>query len=291
MPPPPVISVAPMVDVTGRHFRYLVRLMSKRTTLWTPMFVARRLATRKRHVVDQMLRFHPDELQGGLVAQLGGDDPKTMISAALKCQAAGYSEVNINLGCPARNAQAGNHGAMLMRPPHDNLVHLVREMTQQLSVPVSLKIRLGVDEYESYEFLRDYVGRLHEEGGCNRFVVHARKALLGGLPPGTRSNGGGGGGSGATFVTTRQNRLSEVVPLRYEWVHRLQQEIGPRLERMEINGGEDAPCKICHMLQSVPHREIHVGVKSLAGVRSHLKAGMDGVMIGRLGERASERFL
>jgi tRNA-dihydrouridine synthase A len=84
------------------------------------MFTARRLADRKRHVVDQMLRFHPAELP--LVAQLGGDDRRAMLSAARRCEEAGYSEVNINLGCPARNAKSGNYGAALMRPPHGRLL-------------------------------------------------------------------------------------------------------------------------------------------------------------------------
>ena len=195
----PRVSVAPMVDVTTRHFRYFIRLMSKRTALYTPMYVARRLATRKRHVVDRMIGFHPAELPL-LTAQLGGDDRRTMLSAARKCQEAGYSEINLNLGCPARSAQAGRHGAMLMRPDaHDDVVALLQAMVSELSVPVTVKLRIGVDEHDSYEFFRDFVFRLHEESGCERFIVHSRKALLGGLPgSGSGSVGNGSSSSGGS---------------------------------------------------------------------------------------------
>lgn len=152
----PVISVAPMVDVTTRHFRYLIRLLSNRTTLYTPMYAARRLATRKRHAVNAMIAFHPAELgtgsgsgsgRGGsgsaatgggggglLAAQLGGDDVRTMLTAARKCIEVGYPEININLGCPARSAQAGRHGAMLMRPDaHDDVITLLKAMVRPVS--------------------------------------------------------------------------------------------------------------------------------------------------------------
>ena len=164
--PPPVISVAPMVDVTTRHFRYLLRLLSQHTTLWTPMLVAARLASKKRHAADRLLQFHPAEDGGGgrLVAQLGGDDPKTMLKAAARCAAAGYSEVNVNMGCPARSAKAGRHGAALMRPEaHDDAVELVRRLAGEVDVPVSVKLRIGVDEHDGFDFFEDFVLRLHEQ--------------------------------------------------------------------------------------------------------------------------------
>ena len=179
--PVPSISVAPMVDITSRHFRFLVRLLSKRTVLWTPMFYARRVASRKTHVVAGMLRYH--ELEGAPVAQLGGDCPKTLVAAARRCEQFGYSEVNLNLGCPADSAKSEQFGAMLMLPrAQSKVVAAVRALTQELSIPVSVKLRIGVDDHDSYDFFRSFVQRLHEEGGCDRFVVHARKALLDGLP-------------------------------------------------------------------------------------------------------------
>ncbi|RHY43637.1 hypothetical protein DYB28_011359 [Aphanomyces astaci] len=210
----PIVSVAPMVDVTDRHFRSLIRIMTKRTLLYTPMFLARRVAQRKRHEVAQMLLFRPEELP--LAVQLGGDDVRHIMGAARKCQDAGFSEINLNLGCPAGTAQERNFGATLMKPPHDKITHLVRTMTSQLDTPVSVKVRIGVDSHDDYPFFRDFIGRLHAQGGCNRFVVHARKALLDG-------------------ISTRQNRLDELVPLRHEWVYRLKQEM-PHVH-IEINGG------------------------------------------------------
>jgi tRNA-dihydrouridine synthase len=295
-----------MVDVTTRHFRYLIRLMSKRTALYTPMYVARRLATRKRHAVDKMIHFHPAELPH-LAAQLGGDDRRTMLSAARKCQEAGYSEINLNLGCPARSAQAGRHGAALMRPDaHDHVVALLREMACELDVPVTVKLRIGVDEHDSYEFFRDFVLRLHEESGCQRFIVHSRKALLGGLPPGFKQlllddEAARAGSSSVGFVTTRQNRLQELVPLRYDFPRRLKLEL-PANCKVELNGGVKTIVDIRHHL-GLPHNTV---ADQSSPKRAHTKkrhgrdrrppattrngsaagdptvVGMDGVMLGRI---------
>ncbi|KAF0703348.1 hypothetical protein AaE_015416 [Aphanomyces astaci] len=143
--------------------------MTKRTLLYTPMFLARRVAQRKRHEVAQMLLFRPEELP--LAVQLGGDDVRHIMGAARKCQDAGFSEINLNLGCPAGTAQERNFGATLMKPPHDKITHLVRTMTSQLDTPVSVKVRIGVDSHDDYPFFRDFIGRLHAQGGCNRFVL------------------------------------------------------------------------------------------------------------------------
>eukprot|EP01043_Picozoa_sp_COSAG02_P023118 COSAG02_NODE_1225_length_13785_cov_12.911588_2_plen_509_part_00 len=302
------VSVAPMVDVTTRHFRYLIRLMSKRTSLYTPMYVARRLATRKRHVVDKMIHYHPAELPQ-LTAQLGGDDRRTMLSAARKCQEAGYSEVNINLGCPARSAQAGRHGAALMKPDaHDHVVALLREMVCELDVPVTVKLRIGVDDHDSYEFFRDFALRLHEESGCQRFIVHSRKALLSGLSPGlkqlllndeaARASGASTGATG--FVTTRQNRLQELVPLRYDFPRRLKREL-PACCKVELNGGVKTIADIRHHL-GLPHNTVREQIKSNrtrnrrhgrdrnpqaatqigSAADDQPSVGMDGVMLGRI---------
>ena len=248
------VSVAPMVDITHRHFRYMMRLISRRAVLWTPMLVARKLDPRQ-------LRYHPNEKPP--VAQLGGDEEKSIIAAALRCQELGYSEVNLNLGCPARSAQAGKHGILLMLPEsHDSLLSLVKTMSANLDIPVSCKVRIGVDDHDTYPFFRDFVGRLHAEGGITRFVVHARKGLLKGLPQELEHGPLRGIAMNqqrqAIPVTTRQNRLDEIVPLRYEYVHRLKREM-PHL-RIEINGG----------------------IGSIAQMQAQLKAGVDGVMLGRM---------
>lgn len=248
-----IVSVAPMVDVTTRHFNRLIRLLSKRTTLYTPMIAAQKLTNRKR--ANELLRFHDEERQGGgLVAQLGGADPDHILRAAERVQAHGYSELNINLGCPAKNAQSFEYGAALMKPHrHENVVAMLSRLTTELTIPVSVKLRIGVDTHDSYEFFRDFVDLLSTEAGVSRFVVHSRKALL---------------GKGKSWVSTRQNRMDEIVPLRYDRVHRLKTEL-PHL-RIEINGG----------------------IKTIEDVRSHLigsgnapgtaeTAPLDGVMLGR----------
>ena len=150
----PVVSVAPLVDVTTRHFRYVMRLLTKRAHLYTPMLLARRVAGRKKHEVMQtMLRFDRAEIvegRGETWAQLGGDEPRTMIRAALRCEEAGFSGVNVNLGCPARSAKAGNHGALLMRPKqHAHVASLLRAMGAELAVPLSVKLRVGLEQRES----------------------------------------------------------------------------------------------------------------------------------------------
>ena len=248
------VHVAPMVDITTRHFRYLMRLMTKRTVLWTPMFYARRIAARKQHAVDSMLRFHPAE--GAPVAQLGGDDLKALLAAGRRCQRLGYSEVNLNLGCPADSAKKERFGAMLMLPcAHDRVVAALRAMTSELSIPVSVKVRIGVDEHDSYQFFRDFVMRMHEVGGVDRFVVHARKALLAGLP----SDSSAGLTPRGAGVNTRQNRADAIVPLRHEFVERLKRE-QPALQ-LVLNGG----------LRS------HAAITAAAAT-----CGVDGVMLGRL---------
>lgn len=192
-----------------------------------------------------MLRFDREFEGGETVAQIGGDQPSEMIKAARRCLQAGYGEINVNLGCPSRNAQAGRHGAMLMKPDaRDHTVALLRKMGEAVDAPISVKLRIGVDDDDSYETFRHFVSRLHREGGVRRFVVHSRKALLGGLDK-------------DTFVTTRQNRLDEIVPLRYDYAYRLKAEM-PHLT-IEINGGID----------------------SFEKMREHLVRGVDGVMIGR----------
>jgi len=144
------------------------------------MLPAKRLATRKLRDANRMLRFHKDEAAlhplggGGLVVQLGGDDKHMLLEAALRCEDLGYNEVNLNLGCPAASVASHSHGVVLMRPSrHGQLAKALHHMTSQLRIPVSCKVRIGVDEHDSFDFFRDFVRRLHEEGGVNRFVVLA----------------------------------------------------------------------------------------------------------------------
>lgn len=201
------LSVAPMMDRTDRHLRYLLRLLAPHALLYTEMITARALV---RGDAERLLRFDPAEHPVAL--QLGGAEPGELAAAAQIGAAAGYDEINLNVGCPSDRVQAGCFGAALMLEPK-RVADSVRAMRAAVHVPVTVKTRLGVDEHDSYEFVRDFIGEL-AAAGCETFIVHARKAWLSGLSP-------------------RENR--EVPPLDYGRVHRLKREF-PSLT-IVLNGG------------------------------------------------------
>jgi tRNA-dihydrouridine synthase A len=215
------LCVAPMMDRTDRHLRYLLRLLAPHARLYTEMITARALV---RGDADKLLRFavveHPVALQ------LGGADPGELAAAARRGEAAGYDEINLNVGCPSDRVQAGCFGAALMLEPA-RVAECVRAMRAAVAVPVTVKTRLGVDDHDSYEFARDFVAEV-AAAGCTTFIVHARKAWLSGLSP-------------------KQNR--EIPPLDYGRVHRLKREF-PAL-RVVINGGlvtlEDSVAQLEHV--------------------------------------------
>lgn len=201
------ISIAPMMDRTDRHFRYLMRLITSRTLLYTEMVTANAIlhGDKPRH-----LNFHSSEHPISL--QLGGDSPDAMAEAAQIGEEWGYDEVNINVGCPSDRVKNGNFGACLMAQP-ELVASLVREMKNRVSIPVTVKHRIGIDEIDSYEHMKRFV-EIVAESGADRFSVHARKAWLQGLSP-------------------KENR--EIPPLRYSEVWKLKEEL-PHLV-VEINGG------------------------------------------------------
>ncbi|HJR71177.1 MAG TPA: tRNA dihydrouridine(20/20a) synthase DusA [Gammaproteobacteria bacterium] len=201
------ISVAPMMDRTDRHLRYLLRLLAPSARLYTEMITARALL---RGDAERLLRF--DVAEHPVALQLGGAEPDELAAAARLGAAAGYDEINLNVGCPSDRVQAGCFGARLMLEPI-RVAESVRAMRAAVGVPVTVKTRLGVDEHDSYEFVRDFVAAV-AAAGCDTFIVHARKAWLSGLSP-------------------KQNR--EIPPLDYERVHRLKREF-PEL-CIVINGG------------------------------------------------------
>ncbi len=201
------LSVAPMMDRTDRHCRYFLRLLAPRTLLYTEMITAAALRHGDRRA---LLEFAPEEHPVAL--QLGGAEPEALAQAAVMGAAAGYDEINLNVGCPSDRVQAGRFGAALMREP-GLVAACVSAMREAVEVPVTVKTRLGVDYDDSYDFVCEFVGRV-AEAGCRTFVVHARKAWLKGLSP-------------------KQNR--EVPPLDYGRVRRLKQDF-PALE-IVLNGG------------------------------------------------------
>src|SRR5688572_28249365 len=201
------LSVAPMMAYTDRHLRYLLRLLAPHARLYTEMVTARALL---RGDARRLLKF--DEAEHPVALQLGGGDADELAFAARLGAAAGYDELNLNVGCPSDRVQAGCFGAALMLE-RARVAECVRAMRAAVDVPVTVKTRLGVDHHDSYEFVRDFVGEV-AAAGCETFIVHARKAWLSGLSP-------------------KQNR--EIPPLDYPRVYRLKREF-PQC-RIVINGG------------------------------------------------------
>ncbi len=201
------LAIAPMLDRTDRHFRYLARLLAPQALLYTEMVVARAILRGDR---AQLLDFDPAERP--LVLQLGGSDPAEMAAAAVWGERHGYDAINLNIGCPSDRVQSGRFGACLMASP-DQVAACVRAIRAVVAVPVTIKTRIGIDEHDDYAYLRRFI-EPQIAAGCRHFVVHARKAILDGLSP-------------------AENR--SIPPLRYDVVYRLKQDY-PALH-ITINGG------------------------------------------------------
>jgi len=212
------ISVAPMMDRTDRHFRYLLRLLAPDVRLYTEMVVAQAAVQGDRH---RLLQFDPCEHP--IALQLGGSDPALLAEAAAVGAQWGYDEINLNIGCPSDRVQSGQFGACLMAHPQI-VAASVRAIRSATHVPVTVKTRIGIDDHDDYEYLRDFVGEV-AAAGCRMFIVHARKAILAGLSP-------------------KENR--SIPPLKYEYVYRLKQEF-PDL-RVILNGGvRDTHAVLAHL--------------------------------------------
>lgn len=215
------LVIAPMMELTDRHYRFLARLLSKHTLLYTEMLTSAAVIHGDR---EYLLGKHVDE--GPVVLQLGGSDPEQMAAAAQVGEQWGYQEININVGCPSDRVKAGRFGACLMAEP--TLVRdTVSAMQEAVTVPVSVKCRLGIDRDDSYEAVEQFV-RTVAESGCVHFVVHARKAWLDGLSP-------------------KENRT--IPPLRYDFVYRLKHDF-PHLH-ISINGGIESLDAALEHLQQV----------------------------------------
>ncbi len=203
------LSVAPMMDWTDRHCRYLHRLLSRHARLYTEMVTTGALLHGD---VARHLLFSAEEHPVAL--QLGGSDPADLAQCARLAERWGYDEVNLNCGCPSERVQRGAFGACLMHEPR-LVADCVKAMADAVSVPVTVKHRIGIGRDERYAFVRDFVGTV-AEAGCRVFIVHARNAWLEGLSP-------------------KENR--EIPPLRYEVAHQLKADF-PALT-IVVNGGLD----------------------------------------------------
>jgi tRNA-dihydrouridine synthase A len=201
------MSVAPMMDWTDRHCRFFHRLLTKNTLLYTEMVTTGALLHGD---VPRHLDFNEEEHPVAL--QLGGSEPEDLAKAAKLGEQWGYDEINLNCGCPSERVQRGAFGACLMNEAA-LVADGVKAMVDAVSIPVTVKHRIGIDKTEIYDFVRDFVGTV-SEAGCKVFLVHARNAWLKGLSP-------------------KENR--DIPPLRYEMVYQLKKDF-PQLT-ICINGG------------------------------------------------------
>lgn len=208
------ISVAPMMDWTDRHCRTFHRQITRHTWLYTEMVTTGALlhGDIARHL-DFSQEEHPVALQ------LGGSDPCDLAKSAKLGESWGYDEINLNCGCPSERVQKGAFGACLMAEAA-LVADCVKAMRDAASIDITVKHRIGVDDIESYDFVRDFVGTV-AQAGCTTFIVHARNAILKGLSP-------------------KQNR--EIPPLKYDFAYRLKTDF-PQLEII-LNGGVKTSAEI-----------------------------------------------
>lgn len=201
--------LAPMMDQSDRHCRFIWRLITKHSLLYTEMVTSSALLHGDR---ERFLQYNPEEHP--LALQLGGSDPIQLSECAKLAEDKGFDEVNLNCGCPSDRVQTGRIGACLMAEPQ-LVADCLKAMQDAVDIPVTIKHRIGIDDQDEYQDLTRFVSEVANTG-CKSFIVHARKAWLKGLSP-------------------KQNR--EVPPLLYERVYQLKQEF-PHLEII-INGGID----------------------------------------------------
>ncbi len=201
------LSVAPMMDWTTRDYRFLARLITRHTLLYTEMVVAQAILRGDR---ERFLAFNDEEHPVAL--QLGGGEPRDLAEAARIAEQYGYDEINLNVGCPSDRVQQGKIGAILMAEP-ELVGQCVETMQAAVSVPVTVKTRIGIDDQDDYDFLYRFVTRM-EQAGCTSLTIHARKAILSGLSP-------------------KENR--EIPPLIYQRAYAIKQAF-PHME-IVLNGG------------------------------------------------------
>ena len=215
------VCVAPMMDCTDRHERFFLRLISKNVLLYTEMIVSEAIS---RGDKKKLLAFNLNEKP--LALQVGGSSAKLLAEAAKTGEDFGYDEINLNLGCPSRKVQKNKFGACLMKEP--NLVaDCLTEMMASCSIPVTVKTRIGYDDVEDYESLKNFI-QILKKTGVKTFVIHARKAMLGKFTP-------------------KQNL--NIPPLKYDIVYRLKKDFPE--EEVIINGGINSIYQIKNHLEKV----------------------------------------
>ena len=202
------LSIAPMMDCTDRHFRVLMRQITKKSLLYTEMVVAQALHYSKNR--NKLLDFN--EIEHPIAIQLGGDNPTLLAEAAQMAEDWDYDEINLNIGCPSPRVKSGNFGACLMGKPKI-VANCIEKMKKSCKIPITVKHRIGIDNLDTDDYLMEFVDNC-SIAGADRFIIHARKAWLNGLNP-------------------KENRT--IPPLQYERVEKLKNN-RPKLI-IELNGG------------------------------------------------------
>ncbi|MBL8641658.1 MAG: tRNA dihydrouridine(20/20a) synthase DusA [Alphaproteobacteria bacterium] len=203
----PILSVAPMIDWTDRHCRYFHRLLTPNALLYTEMITTGAILNGNH---DRLLGFSPEEHPVAL--QLGGSDPADLATCAKIGEDYGYDHINLNCGCPSDRVQKGKFGACLMAEPQ-LVADCIGAMRATVSIPVTVKCRIGIDDSDDYPFLENFIKTVSSTG-CDTFIIHARKAWLKGLSP-------------------KENR--EIPPLRYDIAATIKKNF-PQLTLI-LNGG------------------------------------------------------
>ncbi len=214
------LSIAPMIDWTYTHFRVLMRLLAPKALLYTEMQTVGAIVNNP----SRALAFHP--IEHPLALQLGGAEREGLIRCAKIAQDLGFAEINLNLGCPSDRVQAGHFGACLMAEPK-KVVDCIAALKASVTIPVTAKTRIGIDSQDSYEFFSAFANELID-AGCDKLIVHARKAWLTGLNP-------------------KQNRT--IPPLHYDYVYKIKNE-RPTIP-VVINGNIQSVDEIKHHMQFV----------------------------------------
>ena len=198
--------IAPMMKKTDRHFRFLARQFTRKSMLYTEMIHSNAILKGDR---NKLLSFSEIEHPVGL--QLGGSDPETLAQAAKIGEDFGYDEINLNVGCPSKKVKSGNFGVFLMKDI-DLLCSCINEMKKNIRIPLTIKCRIGVDQFEGEDYLKSFIEKV-ADAGISLFIIHARKAISG--------------------LDTKRNR--SIPPLDYDLVHKIKQTF-PEL-KIVVNGG------------------------------------------------------
>ena len=215
------VSVAPMMDCTDKHELYFLSLISVNVQLYTEMIVANAIIRGDR---NKLLSFK--KIKNPVSLQIGGSNPKELAEACKISEGYGYKEINLNLGCPSKKVQKNKFGACLMQEPY-LVAKCIESMTKSTNLPITIKTRIGYNDVENFDFLKSFI-QTTKDAGSQKFIIHARKALLKKLSPKENLN---------------------VPPLKYDFVYKLKEHF--KNDEIIINGGIKTTNEILNHLTKV----------------------------------------